>query len=323
MTKRYKLWFSAEIKTWPKPRWLIRDLLMDRGLGLIVGSRGAGKSFLALDMAAALADGSPSWYGLKIEQSYPVVMISLEGESGIQGRVEAWERHHARPIACAVVVEPFLLHSAADIADLIASVREIYPDGCMLVIDTLYRAALGSDENTSEGMALVIGSAAHISRGIGGPVLLVHHLGKDIDRGPRGHSSLGGATDLEINVKKDKSGARTWNTGKVKDGPDDHQHAFTLQPIEIGYHGDGASITSCVAIPNAIAPERPLSPNQRLILDSLSVLGCPTSHADLLSHVRSLMSGEERKKSERLREAVKSLLAKHLLQENNSLLSIC
>ena len=68
----------------------------------------------------------------------------------------------------------------------------------IVVIDTLNRVMPGGDENSSEDMGAVIAAAKLIEREFDCVVLFVHHSGKDEAKGSRGHSSLKGATDAEI-----------------------------------------------------------------------------------------------------------------------------
>ena len=74
----------------------------------------------------------------------------------------------------------------------------------VLVIDTLAMAmALGQlgDENTSSTMAVVIDQLRKISD-LGCTIFVVHHSGKDISRGLRGHNSLEAAADSIFLVDK-------------------------------------------------------------------------------------------------------------------------
>ena len=70
----------------------------------------------------------------------------------------------------------------------------------MIVLDTL-NAALGDkgvDENTSQGMGLVTSWGKYVIEGcqtvfgVSPGVVIIHHTGKDVNRGPRGiQPSLG------------------------------------------------------------------------------------------------------------------------------------
>ncbi|MGC8703819.1 MAG: AAA family ATPase, partial [Thiomonas sp.] len=92
---RYRLRSAAEIAALPPVRWLVRGVLPAEGLAALFGASGSGKSFLALDLAAAIAEGR-RWFGYRVNAA-PVVYVGLEGEAGLSQRVQAWEKHHRRP----------------------------------------------------------------------------------------------------------------------------------------------------------------------------------------------------------------------------------
>jgi RecA-family ATPase len=65
----------------PPPRWLIRDWLPASSLILIYGEPGAGKTFVALDIAVAIATGR-DWNGNKVARGI-VLYIAAEGVAGL------------------------------------------------------------------------------------------------------------------------------------------------------------------------------------------------------------------------------------------------
>jgi len=231
--------------------WAVKGILRERGLGLVYGAPGAGKSFLLLDIACAVAEGLP-WFGRKTRRA-PVVYLCLEGAGGFAQRVLAWERANGKkaPELLKVVTEDFHLHSAEDTAQLSRSVlswvKSLPVDlgKPVVIVDTLNRAMPGSDENGSADMGLSLQGCAELQKACGGLVLLVHHSGKDATKGPRGHSSLLGALDTSIVLWRSAKG-RHWKSEKVKDGKDDILGAFELIQVPLGQDDDGDEVTSCV-----------------------------------------------------------------------------
>jgi RecA-family ATPase len=71
----------------------------------------------------------------------------------------------------------------------------------VVCIDTLNRSIAGS-ENDDETMSAYVRAADDIRAAFGCLVIIVHHCGHGGDR-PRGHSSLMGALDVQISVKRD------------------------------------------------------------------------------------------------------------------------
>lgn len=61
--------------------WLIDDWLPATGIAAVYGHPGSGKSFLVLDMAAAVASGT-EWAGRHVERGL-VVYVVAEGQTGL------------------------------------------------------------------------------------------------------------------------------------------------------------------------------------------------------------------------------------------------
>ncbi len=250
--RRYKLRTADEIAALPPVRWLVRGVLPAEGLAAIFGAAGSGKTFLALDLAAAIAEGR-RWFTYRVNAA-PVVYVCLEGEAGLSQRVRAWEKHHGRRLPenlRFVMSQPFSLIAAEDVNELADACRDAGAGGGLLVIDTLNRATLGLDENASQDMGRIIKTAADLQHRFGGLVLLVHHSGKDLSRGMRGHSSLHAALDAAIEVVRDGD-SRSWRIAKSKDGADLENVSFRLEVVELGVDDDGEPLTSC-----AVAQKRP------------------------------------------------------------------
>lgn len=245
---RYKLLNAAQITALPPLKWLVRGVLPAEGLAALYGVSGSGKSFLALDLFAAVAEGR-RWYDCRVTQA-PVVYACLEGEAGFKVRVQAWESHHGRPLpdAMRVVLQPFKLTDAQDIAELAAAIVAAGSKGAVVVLDTMNRAAPTSDENSSRDMGEILEGAKALQNLVGGLVVLVHHSGKDQTRGMRGHSSMYAALDAAIEVTRDGE-RRAWRMAKAKDGQDGVGYPFTLEEISLGEDEYGDPITSCVAVP--------------------------------------------------------------------------
>jgi KaiC/GvpD/RAD55 family RecA-like ATPase len=251
--RRYRLRTAAELAALPPVRWLVRGVLPAEGLAAMFGASGSGKTFLALDLAGAVAEGRP-WFTYRVNAAQ-VVYLGLEGEAGLSQRVQAWERHNRRapPEGLRFVVsQPFDMLQAEDVAELAEACRAAGAGGGLVVVDTLNRAALGVDENSSQDMGRIIEAAADMQRRIGGLVLLIHHAGKDQSKGMRGHSSLHAALDAAIEVRREGE-AREWRVAKSKDGRDAESIAFRLEVVTLGVEPDGAVTTSCAVVEEAEA----------------------------------------------------------------------
>jgi hypothetical protein len=244
---RYKLLSGADLECLPPLAWRVRGVLPTVGLAGLYGPSASGKSFLALDMAAAIAGGQ-RWFDCRVEAA-PVVYAALEGEAGFKLRTQAWSKNRGQPLPenLHLLLQSFKLTEPRDVKDLAA----VVPAGAVVFLDTLNRAAPTSDENSSKDMGEILEAAKRLQALTGGLVVLVHHTGKNVDSGMRGHSSLFAALDAAIEVSR-KGDIRQWEVAKSKDGQDGTSHPFTLQTEMLGCDEFGDVITSCVVMPGAV-----------------------------------------------------------------------
>jgi hypothetical protein len=243
-TSKYTLMSAIDVLVIPPTIWRVKHLLPDKGLTAIYGPSASGKSFMAFDLGACIADGR-MWFGHKTIAA-PVVYVMLEGQAGLQKRVKAWikARGVGMPKDFHLILDSFHLTDLDDVQNLAA----VIPKGAVVFIDTLNRAAPTADENASKDMGAIIEGANMLRLLTDGLVVLVHHTGKDTTQGMRGHSSLFAALDGAIEVKRNNAG-RTWTVAKTKDGEDGKTMPFELLVHNLGIDADGEPITSCTVEP--------------------------------------------------------------------------
>ena len=104
-------------------------------------------------------------------------------------------------------------------------------------------------------MAAYIGAADAIREHFGCLVIIVHHCGIDGTR-PRGHTSLTGAVEAQLAVKRDSASQIITTVEHMKDGPEGEVFVSTLAVVEVGTDDDGDKITSCVVKPSNKPPAR-------------------------------------------------------------------
>lgn len=308
---------ASELRGLRQQPYLVRGLLPARGLVAIYGEPGSGKSFLAMDLAFALAHERSSWFGLKIKQA-AVAYVSLEGQGGLARRVTALEFHTGQ--ACGdrlqFWIKDFALMDATSLSALVQEVRQRLGPGAVIFIDTLNQASPGADENSSQDMGRIIAGAKALAAAIEGVVVLVHHSGKNRAQGLRGHSSLLAAMDSVVEVQKDSNG-RHWRVAKAKDDADDVERDFDLIVYEVGQDADGSAISSCAISPAlhcAASRKAPLrGKNQRMALTALKA--CLAQRAEPITHqlaveqVTEALSSTTGRAAERAKEAVNRLIA--------------
>jgi hypothetical protein len=244
-----RLIHHSEIQFDPAPIDFVEDLLTEEGLSVVFAPPGVGKSYFVLDLAACVAT-ERNWRD-KETKGGAVVYFCLEGVQGFKNRILALKRatllSDESPLYYVETSLNFL--SEIDVMEYIKSIRESLPEGTlprMIVIDTLARSMAGGNENAGEDMSKAIEGANRLQAELGAHVMLVHHSGKDLSKGSRGHSSLKGAADTEIELSKDEStGIISARVVKQKDLESGKVFPFKLIPDEIGINERGKAVTAC------------------------------------------------------------------------------
>jgi KaiC/GvpD/RAD55 family RecA-like ATPase len=236
--------------------WLVPGEIPERGLTVLYGSSGSGKSFLALD------------YALNIAQSHPVVYMAGEGQAGYAQRVAAWKQHHHQDEGhLYMYLEPVSISDSDKLTAFIDTIAPTQPK--LVIIDTVARAMTGYDENSTRDMGLFIQAANQLMARLDCAVLLVHHTQKSGGQ-ERGSSSLRGAADsmLKLSAMDD---LLILECSKSKDGsPFDTRH-YSLLSLEITLQGRQVS-SACIIPAKQVekGTDDKLSPAQRKILDTLA-----------------------------------------------------
>lgn len=236
---------AAEFAAAAPTEWLVKHILPTGEVAVVYGDSGTGKSFLALDLGAAIATGEP-WRGNKVRKGR-VVYVAAEGAGGVRKRFAALAQDKALDLSLldigVIAGAPSLLKQQ-DVRDLILAIKA-GGECALIVIDTLAQVTAGSNENSGEDMGKVLSYCKIIHQKTGALVLLVHHAGKDTSKGARGWSGLRNAVDTEIEVIRDGD-ARAFTIAKQKDGEDGREYSFRLNTVVLGTDADGEDITSCV-----------------------------------------------------------------------------
>ncbi len=239
--------------------YLVKGVLARKSIAAIVGSSGAGKTFLATNLALHIAGGGP-WHGHRVAGGF-VAYFALEGIVSAENRFAGLREHYGRlppRIPLKLSGGPVNLRDPADVAAVIEFVNqgtaEFGVPAAAVIMDTVARANAGGDENASADMGALIEGVDAIRIATGATVILVHHSGKDESRGARGHSSFHAALDTLIQVNG-TSGPRIVSVTKQRDGLCGVLFAFELEPIELGVDAEGDSITTCVL--QCVEPDAP------------------------------------------------------------------
>lgn len=259
--KRFEILDDLEARRSRAPlTWIIKTVLPRAELAVMYGEPGSGKSFAALDMAAAIARGI-EWRGLRTKK-LRVLYVAAEGAAGFLWRLEAYCRANAiERIGMGVIADAPNLHKGPDANALLAQIKA-RGQVDLVVIDTLSAVSPGANENTSEDMGRVLSTCKKIARETGATILLIHHSGKDQTRGSRGWSGIKGAVDAELEVLRDGE-LRQIRALKEKDARDGAVFQFKLRVIGLGHDEDGDPVTSCVLEHLAEGSEPELKPGRK------------------------------------------------------------
>ena len=262
---KFKLIRFSDLKTDASSAFLIKGLIPRSGLTVIWGPPKCGKSFLMTDAMLHVALGW-DYRGRKV-CSGPVVYCAFEGADGYGKRADAFRKHHN--LVVSQVDPPFFLMPtpisfAADYPALITSISDQIGSNkpVAVVLDTLNRSLQGS-ESSDEDMAAYIRAADAVREAFGCAVIIVHHCGIDGTR-PRGHTSLTGAVDAQLAVKRDGMGNITATVEWMKDGPEGDVICSSLESVDVGTDHDGETITSCVVVPVAASGGATVKKSARL-----------------------------------------------------------
>lgn len=220
--------------------WLIHGILPSKSFSALFGPPGSFKSFIALDMAEAIATGRP-WMGNEVEQQGAVLYICGEGFGGMGARIKACQIHHSTPKGAPIYVIRHQLNLRSSAEDfnalMMAVVQLVETTGIefqLLIIDTLARAFGGGNENDSDAMGSFITSMGKIQEFLACALMVLHHSGKDLAKGLRGHSSLLGAVDTQLEILRFEDQAKgIISLTKQKDGQDGIRIGFEMTEVEI------------------------------------------------------------------------------------------
>ena len=331
--------------------YLIKGWLGCGQMSVMYGPSNVGKSFAALDMAWHVASGE-MWHGFRVSGG-PVLYLATEGGSSFHNRIYALAQKYERTdVPLYIRPSPVdLLRPNADLAEIIALVEEIKEasgqDCVQIVVDTVSRAMAGGNENGPEDMTAFISNVDAMRAATGAHCMLVHHSGKDVAAGARGHSSLRAATDTEIEMELSKEdGLRFARATKQRDMETGAEFAFKLDVITLGVDQDGDDVTTCVIEPVqgdeiADAKRKPMSKNGKLLVECFMQLqgeriGAPNpsgagwpdsgtrwaiSEADLRSHFYGKITTQNKRGT--FRETVSVMISDGHLAANDEHFWLC
>lgn len=191
------------------PQKFLVDGLIPAGQLVMLGGRGkAGKSWLILQLIAAIDRGSP-FLGRPTQRGRVLYLALEDGRRRMNQRPKILKWQPSTEIDIAFKVDKFdaggqgLAHIRQAIAD---------KDYDLVVIDTLVKTLSGSaDENNNTYMASICNDLADMAHDSGACILIVHHVSKQLVENPfdalRGASAIRDAYDAGMMLVR-KHGAK-------------------------------------------------------------------------------------------------------------------
>jgi AAA domain len=177
--------------------WLIEDLWSTEAVGIIGGEPKCGKSFLALDLAVAVASGTPCLRRFPTQQCGAVLLYAAEDawhivRQRLEGIAHAASVDFASLNVHVITVPTLRLDRPDDQQALEATVAHLQPK--LLILDPFIRLH-AIDENVAGEVAPLLAYLRSLQRHYHTAVALVHHARKGAAH-ERGGQALRGSSEL-------------------------------------------------------------------------------------------------------------------------------
>jgi len=255
----------------PAPKYLIKNLLPETGIGLLSGQSGTYKSFVGIKIAGAVGTGQP-FAGHTIKRQGAALIFASEGAGELPIRLEALSEaeHGGRVLPVYYCDAAVRLLDKASVASVIATAKAAADDAqrdhklplVLILFDTIIAAAQfakAGDENDAVVGQKLMAALAEISRATSTFVLGIDHFGKAVETGTRGTSAKEAAADVVMALLAEKtlSGevkAPRLCIRKRRGGPAGVEHPFTVKSVRLGEDEDGEEVTSLAIDFSAAVP---------------------------------------------------------------------
>jgi len=267
----------------PEARWLISQVWVRQGVGVVGGHPKLGKSWLGLDMAISVASGTPCLGRFPVERPGPaVVFLAEDGLGAVRSRLDAICTHrrldlHRLPLH--VITAPVLrLDTAEHQAALHATMEKLQPR--LLVLDPLVRLHR-LNENDANEMSGLLGFLRELQRKWAVAIALVHHASKRSRARPG--QALRGSSDLHAFVDSLAYLARRDDELLMHL---EHRSAPTPEPVPVRLvHGPGGKSTHLQVIGDDEQLELPV-PLEARVMELLDGEDQPRMRKELRERLR-------------------------------------
>jgi len=179
---RYLFETVADLRLLPTTKWLVKGWIPEETTGLIYGKWGAGKSFIAFDLALHLAYGMPDWHGAELpDGGCDVLVIAREGAQGFLQRIDALKKQYNITDDSTRIV--FMRASVSFMRDedfdkLLEALAALGMKFKFVIIDTVARVLPGAEMNKPEVITKFMERCAIVSALTRAAVAGIHHENK-------------------------------------------------------------------------------------------------------------------------------------------------
>ena len=277
--------------------WLIDQLWTAQAVGIIGGSPKSYKTWLALEMAVAVASGSACLATFAVSSPGPVLLYAAEdSESALRLRLESLAQHHRLQLAFldirVITADSLRLDRIPDQERLEATLMLHRP--ALLILDPLVRLH-AIDENAAGEIAALLGYLRVLQRKTGSAIALVHHAKKAVSAHGGAGYSLRGSSDLYAWVDSFLYLRR--HQGQLMLSAEHRSASGTGPlPLELANVESGPYLTLASA-PNAAG----LAPSDPLPAEILALLG-QSSEPRTTESIRSILQVRNQRLVECLRQ---------------------
>jgi hypothetical protein len=214
--ERFPLLTADDLLALDPPEWLLERAVPRGSLAVLYGPPKSAKTFLALEIALAVASGRGDVHGLACKSGRVLYVLAEGGAPMMRDRVWAWLDHHGLKTG-----DRFAVHArSVTLSEPQAVQRLLEGAGTewdLVVFDTLARCMDG-DENSVKDMNAAVRGCDRVRDATGAAVLLVHHSGKDESKGMRGSTALLGAVDSVMRMRRTPGGGYRFEVTELRHG---------------------------------------------------------------------------------------------------------
>jgi RecA-family ATPase len=277
-------WRLAECSE--QQRWLVEGLWSEEAVGIIGGEPKCCKSFMALDLATAVASGTPCLRRFAVKRPGRVLLYPAEDAAHIvrrrlEGICEAASTSLAKLDVQVITTPSLRLDLEADRANLDETIARLKPR--LLILDPFVRLHR-IDENVSGDVAPLLAFLRDLQRRHALAVALVHHAKKGAGAARAGQALRGSSEfhawgDSNLYLRRDSDDRLTLSV--------EHRAAAAIEPVtlELAQRGTALALEPISCDRPSERPAEPQSVDQR-ITKALADSKEPRPFADLRTSCR-------------------------------------